>query len=129
MRHQFQGFGFALGAVDAGHFFALRGVDGGLGFTFGFFDFGFTLARSKVDLLDFQAFGLGDAGAFFAFGGDLRLHGAQDFLRRHEVFDFVAQYFHAPGYGGFVERGDHSAVDVVALFKGFVQFHAADDGT
>ena len=53
LRHQFQGFGFALGTVDASHFFALRGVYGGLGFTLGFFDFGFALARSKVDLLDF----------------------------------------------------------------------------
>ena len=65
---------------------------------------------------------------FFAFGGNLCLHGAQDFLRGDEVFDFVAQHFHAPGDGGFVEGGDDDAVDFVALFKGFVQFHAADHG-
>ena len=32
------------------------------------------LTAGKVDLLDFTAFGFGNARAFFTFGGNLRLH-------------------------------------------------------
>ena len=127
--HQPQGFGFTLRAVDAGNFFALGSIDGGFCLTFGFLDFGFALARGQIDLLNLQAFGLGNARAFFTFGRNLRLHGTQNFLRRNKVFDFITQHLHAPRHRRFVQCRNHGAVDVVALFKSFVQLHAPDNGT
>jgi hypothetical protein len=72
------------------------------------------------------AFGRGDDGALFAFGGDLRLHRAQDFGRRRQVLDFVAQHLHAPVQRRFVDGLDHLGVDHVTLLEGLVQLQLAD---
>lgn len=77
-----QGFRFAFGAVDAGDFLGIGRIDRSLSLAFGLLDFGFTLTTGKVDLFDFTAFGFGNTGAFFAFGGNLCLHCAKDFLRQ-----------------------------------------------
>ena len=121
--------GFTFGAVDLRHFFTVGFIDCGLGIAFRLFNLGLTLTIGQVDLLDFAAFRFGNARAFFTLGSDLLLHRAQNFLRRHQVFDFVTQDFHAPRHGCFVQSRHHGAVDVVTLFKSLVQLHAADDRT
>ena len=111
---------------------ALRFVDGGLFFALGAGNESLAFARGDVDLLLTTAFRRGNQGAFFALGGDLRLHGVQNFGRWRQVFDFVAQHLHAPVERGLVNCGHHLRVDDVALFKSFVQFqltnHAAQAG-
>ena len=113
--HGGDGGGLALGVVDGGLLFALGARDEGLAF-----------AGGDVDLLLAAAFGGGDQRALFALGGDLRLHGVQDFLRRRQVLDFVAQHLHAPVQRGFVDGGHHLGVDDVALLEGLVEFELAD---
>ena len=105
---------------------ALGFVDSGLFFTFGAGNEGFALAGSDVDLLLSATFRGGNQGTFFAFGGDLCLHGPQDFVGRGQVFDFVAQHLHSPVQRGLVNGIDHLGIDHVALFKGFVQLQLAD---
>jgi hypothetical protein len=104
----------------------LGAVDGSLLLTFGTGDGGFAFAGGNVDLFLLATFGSSDQGALFALGGDLRLHGVQDFLGRGQVLDFIAQYLHAPVLGRFVDGADDGGVDVVALLEGLVQFHLAD---
>src|SRR3546814_10086691 len=82
-----------------------------------------------VDLFLATALGSGYEGAFFPFGRDLGLHGAQYFGRRGKVLDLVAQHFHAPIVGGLVERRNDGAVYGVALFERAVQLHLADRRT
>jgi hypothetical protein len=50
----------------------------------------------------------------------------QDFLRRRQVLDFVAQHLHAPVERGLVDGGDHLGVDDVALLEGLVELELAD---
>ena len=113
--HFGDGGGIALGLVDSGLFFALRAGDEGLAFT-----------RRDVDLFLAAAFRGGNQGALLPLGGDLGLHGVQDFAGWCEVFDLVTQHLHAPIERGLVNGRHHLGVDDVALFKCFVQLEFAD---
>ena len=107
---------------------ALGLVDDGLLFAFGAGNEGLALAGGDVDLLLAPAFRGGDQGALFALGGDLLLHGVQDFLGWRQVLDLVAQHLDTPVQGGLVDGLHHLGVDDVALFKGLVEFQLANDG-
>jgi hypothetical protein len=100
----------ASATASDGGAFALGVVDGGLLFAFGAGNEGLALAGGDVDLLLAAAFGSRDQGALFALGGDLGLHGAQDFLRWRQVLDLVAQHLHAPVQRGLVDGLHHLAL-------------------
>ena len=125
--NQADSFRLTLRLIDFRHFLTIGSIDGRLRLTLGFLNFRFALTGSQVDLFDFQTFGLGDTGAFFAFRRGLRLHGAQNFLRRHQVFDFVTQHFDAPRDGSLIQCRHHCAVGILALFEGLVHFHPSDN--
>ena len=124
-----QGLRIRLGNRENRCGFTFGAVDRGLFFTFGASDGGFALTGGNVDLLLFTAFGSGDQRAFFTFGGNLCLHCAQNFCRWNEVFDLIAQDFHAPVGGGFVQCADHLRVNHFAFFKGAIQFEFTDYAT
>lgn len=110
------GFGLALGCLDAGFFFGAGFEDAGLFFAFCGEDGGL-----------FFAFCFEDGGAAFAFGAHLFFHGVPDGFRGFDVFDFDACDFDAPCVTGFVEDASQFVVDGVAAGQGLVQFECSDD--
>ncbi len=124
--HDFQRVRGGVGHGLDGGGFALRIVDGRLLLPFRSRDEGLALAFGDVDGLLTRTFRGGDHGALFTLGGNLALHGVQDFVGRGEILDFVAQHLHAPGGGGIVERIHHAVIDELAFFEGLVEFELAD---
>src|ERR1044071_686164 len=87
---------------------------------------GLLIAGGEVRLLLALALRLRARRALLALRRDLRLHRAQDGLRRRQALDLVAQDLDAPVASRLVERVHDLAVDFLARLEGLVELHLAD---
>ena len=105
---------------------ALRAVDRRGLVAFGLENRSLFLAVCQVDFFLALTFRLGDQRALLALRGNLRLHRAQNRFRRRQIFDFIAQHFHAPGAPRLVQHRNHLSINLVTTFESLVEFHFAD---